>query len=46
MSLNIDYKRVSIICLLDKFKIGVDTSLLNWIVKQAKVIIKDKDKAS
>ena len=45
MSLNIDYKRVSIICLLDKFNIGIDTSLVNWVVKQAKVILKEKFKA-
>ena len=42
MSLNIDYKRVSVICLLDKFTIGMEIKFIKWVTKQAKVILKGK----
>jgi hypothetical protein len=36
MSLNIDYTKVTVICLLDRIKIGLQTKMIKWGINKFK----------
>lgn len=36
MSINIDYTRVTTICLLDRVRIGLQTKIINWAIAKFK----------